>query len=288
MLVADDLARLPGADRVLALHRRVIGVDEALVAGAVEVRERLPALAGRRDHLPVVGQRDVLARLDRDVVDVEPEVDDLAVEVGVDRRTAASAASSGCSAWRPPCRPRSASRRPARRRRRSRTHSGIAALTGPGRASHAGFLTKAGGICNAPRAPWRPTAQRPRTPRSATSSTSLRARQRSRGRNRLSDSHGRRPRASAPGRRPRRCRRGGRSRARAAGGSPASRPAPTATPSAAASAIVAAVRWPPASSDDVRRRDAARLQPGRHRVRLVVAAARRSPDTISLPARPAR
>ena len=64
VLVADDLAGLPLADRVLPLHRRVVDVDERVVVGPVEVREDAPAVVGGRDDLPVVGDLDVLARLD--------------------------------------------------------------------------------------------------------------------------------------------------------------------------------------------------------------------------------
>ena len=177
----------------------------------------LQSWPGRRDELPVVRQLDVLARLDRDVVDVEAEVDDLAVEVGVDRvlrrrrrRQDVLLRDRHVLGGRLLVVLLDAGEQQKAQRNRSSTAGG--------RASHAGFLTKAGGICNA-----RACARRSAHAADGNLEHGLRARRR------LADEHPQ-PSPTSPSaarareRRARRCRRGARSRARAAGDSPATPP----------------------------------------------------------------
>ena len=81
MLVADDLACLPARHRVLAADGAVVNVDESLLAGATDMGEQLPTVAGRGFHLPVVCQVNVLSRLCRVRGDVRAKILDLAIQV---------------------------------------------------------------------------------------------------------------------------------------------------------------------------------------------------------------
>jgi len=80
----DDVVEL---EPMNAFDRRVIGIDVAMFVGPLDVGEDLPALTQRRHHLPVVRQRRVFARLDRNRVDVQAQVDHLAVQIGVHGET---------------------------------------------------------------------------------------------------------------------------------------------------------------------------------------------------------